>query len=106
MGKFFAHFVGWFIVFAFSIPVALWNGYVLTVLWGWYMIPAHVPDIGLKTAVGINLIVSYLVTNSANADFDDNADIPAVLKGLIRIFLSAMLGLGVLFSGWLYTFVL
>lgn len=106
MGKFIAHAISWIVVIAIGIPIALWNGYVLTILWRWFLIPASVPDITLKTAVGINLIAAFLVTAPWAASTDDNTDAPAVLKAAVRLVLAAGFGLGALFSGWLYTLFL
>jgi hypothetical protein len=40
---------------------AIWNGYVLTILWGWFIAPTFgLPALSLATAIGLALVVSYL----------------------------------------------
>lgn len=39
----------------------LLGGWVLTVLWGWFIVPTfHLPWLGIVSAIGINLVVRFL----------------------------------------------
>ena len=50
--------VGMFALLALS---ALWKGYVLTVLWGWFVVPTFgLPALALVPAMGLSLVVSFL----------------------------------------------
>jgi hypothetical protein len=72
-------FVGWFIflillggyimvaIVAILIFVgllllgAILNGFALSILWGWFMIPTfQLPEIGIVQAIGIGLVISFL----------------------------------------------
>lgn len=40
---------------------AIWSGYVLTVLWGWFIVPLFgLPALSLVYAIGLSLVVGYL----------------------------------------------
>lgn len=44
-----------------AIPALIWNGYVLKVLWSWFVVPAFsVRPLSLVTATGLVLIVHFL----------------------------------------------
>ena len=51
--------LGWIvaIVIVFALgPV--WNGYVLSILWTWFLVPAfHLPQIGIAIAIGTSVVV-------------------------------------------------
>jgi hypothetical protein len=44
------------------IPVeAIWRGYVLVRLWGWFIVPVfHITAINIPEGIGLSLVVSYL----------------------------------------------
>lgn len=40
---------------------ALWNGYVLSVLWGWFIVPTfEIRPLGVLPAIGVAMVVGYL----------------------------------------------
>lgn len=40
---------------------SLWSGYVLSTLWGWFLVPIFdLPALSVPAAVGVALIVGYL----------------------------------------------
>lgn len=40
---------------------AILSGWVLTVLWGWFVVPTfHVQQLGVVPAIGLSLLVGYL----------------------------------------------
>jgi len=54
-----------FILALLTIPLialsSLWRGYVLTVLWGWFIVPVfHLPALGIVVAIGIAMVVGFL----------------------------------------------
>jgi len=39
----------------------VWGGYVLSILWSWFIVPAfEVSSLGLAEAVGITIIIKYM----------------------------------------------
>ena len=46
---------------AITVPVAILNGLVLTILWGWFVVPFFgLPPMPIPEAIGIAIIASYL----------------------------------------------
>ena len=41
--------------------LVVWRGFVLSILWGWYAVPLGLPPIGLIEAIGVSLVVGFLV---------------------------------------------
>lgn len=42
--------------------LAIWEGFVVSVLWGWFMVPMfHLPPMRIPYAIGIALLVGMLV---------------------------------------------
>lgn len=81
-------------VAAFVVAAALWRGYVLSVLWGWFFVPIfHLPPLGVAQAIGIALVVG-MFTMSTQKDGDKES---GVSHKLGVIFLAPALALGV---GW------
>ncbi|KKN58910.1 hypothetical protein LCGC14_0547120 [marine sediment metagenome] len=80
----------------FAFPVALWGGYVASVLWGWFLVPSlGVPHLGAVPAAGMMLILSFMHPVSSS-DKEDNS-------GLVRILNRALAGLVVLGLGAILT---
>jgi predicted phage tail protein len=43
------------------IAGSMWNGYVFSVMWGWFVVPAfHLPQVSVAVAIGISMIVGML----------------------------------------------
>jgi hypothetical protein len=40
-----------------GVPVMLWSGFALTILWGWFFVPLSVPPIGIAHSIGLAVIV-------------------------------------------------
>jgi hypothetical protein len=46
------------VAFVVGIGINIWKGYVLSVLWGWYLVPSlKLPAIGVIVAIGMMLMV-------------------------------------------------
>lgn len=40
---------------------AIWNGWALSVLWGWFVVPVFaLPPLSVAPAIGISMVVGYL----------------------------------------------
>jgi hypothetical protein len=42
------------------VPVMLFRGFVLSVLWGWFVVRLGVPPIGIVNAIGLSFLISFL----------------------------------------------
>jgi multisubunit Na+/H+ antiporter MnhB subunit len=50
-----------FVIVVISPLLMIWNGYVLSVLWRWFMVPTfHLPTLSIPVAIGIAMVISYL----------------------------------------------
>jgi len=58
----FLSFLGGVVAFVAIIAFrSVWSGYVLSVLWGWFIAPMfHLPQLSVVAAIGLMVIVSYL----------------------------------------------
>ncbi|MNK14372.1 hypothetical protein D3C87_324890 [compost metagenome] len=43
--------------------MAIYRGYILSILWGWFLVPLGMPIITIPLAIGFTLIVGYFTTN-------------------------------------------
>lgn len=51
------------------VPLALLRGWVLSLLWGWFIVPLGVPAVGVVHAIGIAFVVG-MFTSAAKVDSD------------------------------------
>jgi len=74
---------------------ALLNGWVLTKLWGWFIVPAfELPSLTLLPAIGIGLVVSLLTHQHVHNDYgDDKAK--ALASALGAMILSPLMSLAI-----------
>jgi hypothetical protein len=84
----------WLVV---GIPATLWRAYVLKTLWWWYLTPAGVPGISMKTAIGLMLVIGLITFRASKRDLDEEEG-KYTRKDYIRsVVLSAFLPLAILF---------
>lgn len=60
-------FLAAFGYFTLGIALSVFRGFVLKKLWGWFMVPLGVVEIGIAMAIGISVIVSLLVQTTVPA---------------------------------------
>lgn len=78
---------------------SIWRGFVLTFLWGWYIVPVfHVPTLTIMPAIGISLLTGYLTHQASGMQDDDK-----VGNVITAIFIHPA---AVLFIGWIIHFFL
>ena len=68
-----------------AAPVlAVWHGFVLKVIWGWFMVPIlGLPALTIAGAIGIGLVASYMtITINVKRHTDDPLEI--ILIGAVR----------------------
>lgn len=77
---------------------SIFHGYVLSVLWGWFVVPTFgVPTLGLVSAIGLSLVVSYL-THQVPASRDTEADGERMVQDLLFAILMSAFALA---FGWI-----
>ena len=79
---------------------AIWRGYVLMMLWAWFVVPTfNLSDLVLTQAMGLALLVSFL-TYQMDADKKPEEDV-AFTERVIRTLVNAALApLLALVIGW------
>lgn len=79
---------------------AIWSGYVLTVLWDWFVVQTfRLPHLSLPAAIGIAIVVRYLTWQPVESPDDDFAE--AMIKGAgTALLLPAFM----LLFGWIVQF--
>lgn len=81
------------------VTSVLLNGYVLSVLWTWFMVPVFdVPELTVPMAIGLGLIVSFL-THQDQPPRQERAD-PTMTLFVATVTLFAKAGT-VLLMGWI-----
>jgi multisubunit Na+/H+ antiporter MnhB subunit len=97
--------IGWITTALVTIVLsALWSGYVLSVLWGWFISPAlGVPQLSVGYAIGLTIVVRYL-TYRANKD-DDEDESMGTKFGKALVTAISMPAFSLLF-GWVVTWFL
>lgn len=54
---------------------AIFNGWVLSILWGWFFVPIlGLPVIGVAQAIGIAIVVGYLTHQRRKTQEGDHAE--------------------------------
>lgn len=84
-----------FIVPALFI-VSVWRGYVLTVLWKWFIVPAFgLPLLSIPIAIGISLLVQMMTHEHAKSKADDLEGVEQFVYIIMMGFLMPLLYLGI-----------
>jgi hypothetical protein len=51
---------------------SIWRGYVLTILWAWFIVPVfHLPALGIVAAIGFSLMITFLTYHHQREDQAD-----------------------------------
>lgn len=53
-----------FILIVVSIPLIILSGFIIKIMWGWYMVPLGVPPVTVAHAIGIDILVTYILGSS------------------------------------------
>ena len=61
------------VLFAVLVPIVLWQGYVLWVMWGWFIVPLGAPEISVPWAIGFASVAHLLHPTVHNPEAKDNA---------------------------------
>lgn len=77
-----------FLVVMFLSPI--WYGYVLSITWGWYVVPTfHIAPLSIPAGIGIAAIVRFITNpnpESKDGDKDESAE-KRVFKATIKAFM-------------------
>jgi hypothetical protein len=90
------------------IPGLLWNGFIISKLWLWFVVPSFgLPIISVATAMGLHLLVEIFIFRKSDAELavrtgDKIADKDDVMASILFNFGAPAMLLGL---GWLCTFL-
>lgn len=78
---------------------ALMNGWVLSVLWGWFVVPLfNVQPLSVATAIGLSLAIGMLVSRESSSS-DEKKDLSDAIAGVVvRVVFASLF---TLFFGWI-----
>ena len=78
---------------------SIFNGYALSVLWGWFIVPTFgAPSLDVVPAIGISMVVSYLTYQIHSSEEEE---IPFGAKITRGVTVAIMKPLLALFFGWI-----
>jgi ABC-type phosphate/phosphonate transport system permease subunit len=79
-------------------PVAVWRGYVLSIMWAWFMVPAFgLPPLGVVAAIGVAMTVGMITHQYIKSNDDDNE----IVRDIVNALLADVFGpLYILGAGW------
>lgn len=94
-------FIAMIISILISIPITVWQGFVLTKLWAWFIVPVFaLPALGLIPAIGLALVISLLTTHIPATNEDVRLERLLVHQLVMGFVLPAF----ALLSGWCWHF--
>ena len=84
-------------VMALLVISSVWRGYVLTLLWGWFIVATFgLPALTLAAAIGMSLVVSFLTYQGDAAKASEGGVSERFIKAAAQslLFPAAVLGFG------------
>ena len=72
-------------VVALMIVTSILNGYVLSVLWGWFFVPTlELPPLTIVQAIGIAMVVNYHTSHRGESASDkDKSAAEKLIEGIV-----------------------
>lgn len=86
-------FAGVVIVPLVLAATSIWRGFVLSILWGWFLVPLGMPPLTVAYAIGVSLIVGFLTVRHSKED-----EQPEYGKAMLRVTLVPAFALA---FGWI-----
>ena len=75
------------------------RGWVLSVMWGWFIAPLGVPEITIASAIGISLVVALLTNKTDNSGPTEKRSVQQYIEVVVtHAFLAPLM---TLLFGWL-----
>ena len=63
------------------IVSSIWRGYVLSILWAWFLVPAFgLPVLSIPSAIGLSLVVSMLTNHRTGREVEEKGRIWTTLS--------------------------
>lgn len=72
---------------AMIVPSVMWRGYVLSIMWGWFLVPTFdLPLLKIAPALGISAIFGFMSPSCKKEDDDSDSIGQIVLKSVVKAF--------------------
>lgn len=87
----------WILAVILGVGATVWKGYVMTILWSWFLIPAFgFPILSIPVAIGITMVIALCVAVPSKKSETD----PGKLAGMVVAYgyLVPLFSLGI---GWI-----
>jgi len=86
--------VGGISIIAVTVIVSsLWSGFVLTKLWGWFIVPVfNAPYLTIPQAIGLTIIITMLWSRSWSDSEDGDKSIELAVKAILAPAFSLLFG--------------
>ena len=97
-----ATFGAFVLILILGIPLALLNGWALSVMWGWFIVPLGAPALGLIQAIGITYVVTFFTYKRDKTEEARKSGEKLLVDGLDTIFHRAVVTLGLLGFAYLW----
>lgn len=82
-------FVG---VVVYVAAAVLFRGWVISVMWTWFVVPFGLPSIGVVWAIGLSCMVGMFITSPASAKSSDDEVISKMLMPFVTGFIALLIG--------------
>lgn len=84
--------MGFLILLPAVVISTAWSGYVLSILWGWFIVPVfHLPALSIAQAVGMAIVIG-MVTRDLNVKREDQDMASAISVPLVYNLLMLVIG--------------
>ena len=75
-----------FIALAFVAGLIVMRAWVLTILWGWFIVPFGLPALGIAWAIGIAATISIFTAKPVKSEEGDNSSLAfAIVQPLMAL---------------------
>ena len=84
------------VVMVLTALVYILKGWVLSILWGWFVVPTfHLPPLNVVTAIGVSMVFSYAINGLQTAKINEEEN---TWKKIATMLLAPFVVLG---TGWI-----
>lgn len=80
------------------VGYSILNGWVTSILWGWFIVPLGAPTIGIANAIGLALFVGLFVNRQVIAPTEGETD---TNKSVVKVVLAVLFPFIALGIGWI-----
>jgi hypothetical protein len=80
-----------------EVAGALLNGWVLSVLWGWFLVPLGIPPILILHAIGVGVTISLLTSHGPKGK-DERTSTEKMREAIAFMFMTPLVALAM---GWI-----